>query len=79
MFGHYPRIPVNLVSGKVEDQDTVTKYDQIGHTKVYNRKVRGAVLEIGSSTPTDCWLEGMVADKPNEDIPVYEIKMEQGF
>ena len=47
MFGHHPRIPVNLVSGKVEEQDTITKNNQISHTKVYNRKVRRAVLEIG--------------------------------
>ena len=67
MFGRHPRIPMDLVLGKVEDQDTTsvdqyvaslqnqlkkafevaesaTKSNQMGNKKVYDRKIRGAVL-----------------------------------
>ena len=115
MFGRHPRIPVDLVLGKVEDQDTTsvdqyvaslqnqlkkafevaesaTKSNQMGHKKVYDRKIRGAVLEIGdrvllwnvglkgTNKLADKWSEEVyvVTGKPNDNIPVYEVRLEQG-
>ena len=115
MFGRHPRIPVDLVLGKVEDQDTTsvdqyvaslqnqlkkafevaesaTKSNQMGHKKVYDRKIRGAVLEIGdrvllrnvglkgTNKLADKWSGEVyvVTGKPNDNIPVYEVRLEQG-
>ena len=75
-----------------EVAESATKSNQMGHKKVYDRKIRGAVLEIGdrvllrnvgskgTNKLADKWSEEVyvVTGKPNDNIPVYEVRLEQG-
>ena len=82
----------NQLKKAFEVAESATKCTEMGHNKVYDRKVLGAVLEIGdgvllrnvglkgTNKLADKWCEEVyvVAGKPNENIPVYEVRLEQG-